>query len=71
MENFLFLLVVILLQLLCIKFRIELITIIISMFGIALAIIVISEIAYPLFNIMVIFICLANIYDLYLTRARR
>jgi len=71
MENFLFLLVILLLQLIAMKMRIELVTIIISIFGIVLSFIIISEIGYPIFNFLVVFVCLANIYDLAISRPKK
>lgn len=70
MQNFVFLLIIMLLQIVSMKIRIVLITIMTSLFGLVLAITVESEIGFPLFNIFVIFMCLANMYDYYETRPR-
>lgn len=68
MQNFLFLFIILILQLLAIKIRIELVSIIIGLFGIVLSIGVISEISYPMFNIFVMFMSLVNLLDLYYSR---
>ena len=61
MENFLFLLVVILLQLIAIKIKVPLIKIIFGIFGILLSAVVPSDIAYPYFNMLSFFVSFATV----------
>jgi len=61
MENFLFLLVILLLQLITLKTKILLIKAVFGIFGILLSIVVPSEMAYPYFNLLSFFVSFINI----------
>jgi len=69
-ENFLFLLIVLLLQLIAIILRIPLIHLLFALFGLLFSAVVQSEIAYPWFNVFVAFASVINILYLGLYKER-
>jgi len=63
MENFLFLLIVILLQLVALKTKIPLVKIIFGVFGILFSAMIQSDVAYPYFNMLSFFISIVTMIN--------
>jgi hypothetical protein len=71
LENFVFLVVILLLEFLVMFLRIEIVTIIVAFFGFLFGASVPSEIAYPAFNIFVMLLSSMNLYDLVKSRPKK